>query len=86
VDLSYSHLYHHLDRLSFLLDTTSLSLGTRRQWVREELRLILAQLEHSEAPSRAAFLNYLKLLLPASEIDDMLATALPAAPSAASLF
>jgi hypothetical protein len=69
----YATLSHHLNRLSFLLDTSSLPVTTRRQWVREELGFILAHLEQSEAPTRTAFLSYLRVLLPPSEVDRALA-------------
>ncbi|MBA3534328.1 MAG: hypothetical protein H0T73_20600 [Ardenticatenales bacterium] len=66
-------LTYHLERLSFLLDTTMLPTDTRRQWATEELIVILRFLPQMDSLSRGTILTHLQTLAPSSTLQSALA-------------
>lgn len=62
--MAWTALTYHLDRLSFLLDTTHLSADARRAWALAELVQIVTCLVALEESQRAKFLAYLYTLIP----------------------
>ncbi|MBA3533049.1 MAG: hypothetical protein H0T73_14085 [Ardenticatenales bacterium] len=62
--MTQTALFHHLDHLSFLLDTSYLSADARRAWALAELAQIVTCLVALEEPQRTKFLAYLYTLIP----------------------